>query len=77
MAAAIGTREFDKKRLNMLVAAGVDAVVIDSSQGDSMYQQAMIRYAKKQWPKVDVVGGNIVTVKQVKWRFHWRFIDGK
>merc|ERR1719334_631756 len=63
-AAAIGTREFDKKRLNLLVEKGVDAVVIDSSQGDSIYQQNMIRYAKKQWPKVDIVGGNVVTVKQ-------------
>jgi len=63
-AAAIGTREFDKKRLNLLVEKGADAVVIDSSQGDSVYQQNMIRYAKKQWPSVDVVGGNIVTVKQ-------------
>jgi len=39
-------------------------VVIDSSQGDSVYQQNMIRFAKKQWPSVDVVGGNVVTVKQ-------------
>eukprot|EP00484_Ammonia_sp_Unknown_P025211 CAMPEP_0197044288 /NCGR_PEP_ID=MMETSP1384-20130603/20377_1 /TAXON_ID=29189 /ORGANISM="Ammonia sp." /LENGTH=550 /DNA_ID=CAMNT_0042475721 /DNA_START=33 /DNA_END=1685 /DNA_ORIENTATION=- len=64
VAGAIGTREHDKQRLNALVQAGVDAVVIDSSQGDSVYQQNMIRYAKKQWPSVDVVGGNIVTVRQ-------------
>lgn len=62
--AAIGTREYDQKRLNLLVQKGVDAVVIDSSQGDSVYQQNMIRFAKKQWPSVDVVGGNVVTVKQ-------------
>merc|ERR1719361_2252588 len=63
-AAAIGTREFDKKRLSMLVEKGVDAVVIDSSQGDSHFQQNMVRFAKKQWPSGDVGGGNVVTVKQ-------------
>merc|ERR1712013_156630 len=63
-AAAIGTRDFDRKRLSALVEAGVDAVVIDSSQGDSAYQQNMVRFAKKQWPKVDVIGGNVVTVRQ-------------
>jgi len=64
VSAAIGTRDFDRKRLSALVEAGVDAVVIDSSQGDSKYQQDMVRFAKKQWPRVDVVGGNVVTVQQ-------------
>lgn len=36
--AAIGTREGDKQRVAELVKAGVDAVILDSSQGDSTYQ---------------------------------------
>ena len=32
----------DKERVTQLVAAGVDVVVIDSSQGDSMYQIEMV-----------------------------------
>jgi IMP dehydrogenase len=36
--AAAGTREGDKERIARLVEAGVDAVILDSSQGDSTYQ---------------------------------------
>lgn len=36
--AAIGTREGDKHRVAELVKAGIDAVILDSSQGDSTYQ---------------------------------------
>lgn len=36
--AATGTREGDKERIARLVEAGIDAVILDSSQGDSSYQ---------------------------------------
>ena len=62
--AAIGTRENDKNRLHKLVEKGVDGVIIDSSQGDSIFQHNMIRYCKKSFPNIDVIGGNIVTKRQ-------------
>jgi IMP dehydrogenase len=62
--AAIGTRPDDRDRAKALVEAGVDVIIIDSSQGDSLYQLEMIRHLKKVHPTVDVIGGNVVTPSQ-------------
>jgi IMP dehydrogenase len=66
VAASVGTRPTDKDRVRALVAAGVDAVVIDSSQGDSMYQHEMIRCMKQEFPELQIIGGNVVTKLQAK-----------
>mmetsp|Transcript_26435 Transcript_26435/g.61926 ORF Transcript_26435/g.61926 Transcript_26435/m.61926 type:complete len:519 (+) Transcript_26435:105-1661(+) len=62
--ASIGTRPDDKIRAGLLAEAGVNVIVVDSSQGDSMYQIEMIQYLKATFPQVDVIGGNVVTPSQ-------------
>jgi IMP dehydrogenase len=72
--ASIGTRPEDRDRAAALVEAGVDIIVVDSSQGDSKYQLEIVQYLKQNH-KVDVIGGNVVTPSQA-YRLIQAGVDG-
>ena len=68
VAAAVSVRRKDTKRVDALIKAGCDIIVLDAKQGDSVDQMAMLKYIKSNYAdaEVDVIGGNVVTATQVK-----------
>ncbi len=58
--AAVGVTDV-AERTEALVAAGVDALVIDTAHGHTRGVLEAVRTIKKGWPDVPVIGGNVVT----------------
>lgn len=63
VAAAVGIARDTIDRIDELVAAQVDAIVIDTAHGHSMYVLEMLRQAKNKYPEIDFVAGNIATAE--------------
>ena len=59
--AAVGVGEGTEERVELLVKAGVDALVVDTAHGHSAGVVERVRWVKRNYPQVDVVGGNIAT----------------
>ncbi len=59
--AAIGTGEGTEERAALLAEAGVDVLVVDTAHGHSQGVLSRVEWVKKNFPQVEVVGGNIAT----------------
>ncbi|NCB57600.1 MAG: IMP dehydrogenase [Gammaproteobacteria bacterium] len=61
--AAVGAGAGNEDRVAALVAAGVDVLLIDSSHGHSQGVLDRIRETRKEYPNLQIVGGNVATAK--------------
>ena len=61
VAAGVGVTADTMQRVDALVAAGVDAIVIDTAHGHSAGVVGVLRQVKEKYPEIDVVVGNIAT----------------
>ncbi|MFY9153815.1 MAG: IMP dehydrogenase [Prolixibacteraceae bacterium] len=61
VAAAIGITSDTIDRVDELVRAQVDAIVIDTAHGHSMYVLDMLKKVKNKYPEIDFIAGNIAT----------------
>jgi IMP dehydrogenase len=59
--AAVGVGEGTEERVALLVEAGVDVLVVDTAHGHSQGVLSRVQWVKKNFPQVDVIGGNIAT----------------
>ncbi|WP_295522386.1 IMP dehydrogenase [uncultured Pseudacidovorax sp.] len=59
--AAVGVGDGTEERVEALVKAGVDAIVVDTAHGHSRGVIERVRWVKQHYPQVDVIGGNIAT----------------
>ena len=66
VAAGVGVTPDSMQRVDALVAAGVDAIVIDTAHGHSRGVIGVLRAVKEKYPHIDVVVGNIATGEAAK-----------
>jgi IMP dehydrogenase len=59
--AAVGVGGDTEARVEALVAAGVDVIVVDTAHGHSQGVLERVKWVKTRFPKCQVIGGNIVT----------------
>ena len=64
--AAVGVGPGTEERVDALVKAGVDAIVVDTAHGHSQGVIDRVRWVKQNYPDIDVVGGNIATGEAAK-----------
>lgn len=61
VAAAVGVSVEEQARIDLLVEAGVDALVVDTAHGHSQGVLQQVRWIKHRYPNVQLVAGNIAT----------------
>ena len=61
--AAVGVGPDNDERVDLLVKAGVDVIIVDTAHGHSQGVLDRVKWVKQNYPHVDVIGGNIATAE--------------
>jgi len=64
--AAVGVGEGTEERVAALVEAGVDVIVVDTAHGHAQGVLDRVRWVKRNFPAIEVIGGNIATADGAK-----------
>ncbi|HEX7811458.1 MAG TPA: IMP dehydrogenase [Burkholderiales bacterium] len=64
--AAVSVGEGTEERIELLIEAGVDVLIVDTAHGHSQGVLDRVRWIKKKFPKTQVIGGNIATAAAAK-----------
>ncbi|TCS39513.1 IMP dehydrogenase [Paucimonas lemoignei] len=64
--AAVGVGPDNEERIDLLVKAGVDVIVVDTAHGHSKGVLDRVKWVKTNYPQVDVIGGNIATAEAAR-----------
>ena len=64
--AAVGVGPDNDERVELLVAAGVDVIVVDTAHGHSQGVLDRVKWVKRRFSHVEVIGGNIATADAAK-----------
>jgi IMP dehydrogenase len=64
--AAVGVGEGTEERVELLAEAGVDVIVVDTAHGHSEGVLKRVQWVKKNYPQVEVIGGNIATASAAR-----------
>lgn len=59
--AAIGVKPSELKRVEKLLDAGTDCIVVDIAHGDSTQEVEIIQQIRKEFPEAQIIGGNVAT----------------
>ncbi|HLA08235.1 MAG TPA: IMP dehydrogenase [Anaerolineales bacterium] len=61
--AAVGVRDKEMRRVEAVLEAGADCIVVDIAHGDSNLEVDMIKSIRKRFPKAQIIGGNVATAE--------------
>lgn len=64
--AAVGVRDKEMRRVEAVLQAGADCIVVDIAHGDSQLEVEMISQIRRHFPAAQIIGGNVATADGTK-----------